>query len=281
MIPAAIILGCGAAISWSAALGYIKAKSAEYAITDGSDKDAKMTHVFGVFMAFLSASLLIGNVATSLIFQSISREGNFSSTNSTLETAFSSTNSTVETADRGRLDAVGSINPIINLHCGMHNCDYDAQSQNGTTEDGEQMIINSPVPLILFGVFAFLQFAAALILLVALAEPTEISDDKETKRDSTTSMAVEDVVRNPVGMQMIRNELMATARLNIFNSVARLLIPMALDIGIVEGFVMGQLTRDWMTCYLGKRIIHNGQYCNWPSSMVGVSVCVCVCVFIY
>lgn len=242
MIPTAIILGCGAAIAWSAVLGYIRAKSAEYALIDGSDKDTKTTHVFGVFMTFISTSLLIGNVTSSMIFQSISTEmgGNLSLTNIS-----------AETTGRKRWNVTENPEPIRNFHCGIHNCDHDAQNQTETAEDIEQTIINSPVVYILFGVFASLQTAAALIQFFVL---TELSNSKQTKKDSITPMITDDQAVKQVSTKpVVSKQMMATIKLNISNNIARLLIPIALDIGIVEGFVMGQLTRDWMTCYMGKK----------------------------
>lgn len=233
MIPSAIILGCGAAIFWVALRNYVRAISSEYSSIHNAETEATTTHFFGIVMAFLSASLLVGNSISSAVLQSV--------TTNKVDAASVMDDSNVTIA---RMPISGSRK---SLGCGIRACGHGYEA---TARDTQAGISDSAKLYILFGTFDALQMLAALILWCVLTDARncdhyiELEDDKSIKDTGSAGESA--------NTQSIAAKILSTARLNIFDATGRLLIPIAFSKGIIEGFVMGQLTRDWMTCYQGK-----------------------------
>lgn len=67
MIPAAVLLGVGAALLWSALRVYISKIARWYAEARDEDVGQTTSSFFGIFFTIFSLSLVIGNVITSVL----------------------------------------------------------------------------------------------------------------------------------------------------------------------------------------------------------------------
>lgn len=212
--------------------------SVAYSSITGSDNGTTTTHFFGIFMAFLSASLLFGNAISSLMLRSISET---SADNSQPTNTTANTNSYT-----AGLTAESQITALVEIRCGIHNCDY-AEAQTAAVPT-ENVRVNTLVINILFGIFALMQVLGALIVIMLVKD---MEEEKCASVDTALTGGA-NAVETKSKIQIISKRIAATAKLNFFDSGARLLIPITLGIGTLEGFVMGQLTRDWITCYMGE-----------------------------
>lgn len=225
--------------------------SVQYSSIDKVDKDTITTHFFGVFLAFMSASLLLGNLISSAVFQSITLPTHEVSSKTNIS------NLTTEQARTAR--DVNFTETSLDISCGTHNCEHPSSIESAHAS--EAVLIDSPALYILFGVFAASQILGALVQYFVLTDLQ--SDDRQEKQSGNcddTEMIPAGDAREHSKIQLIMRRILATSKINIFDKVGRLMIPLTFSVGLTEGFVMGQLTRDWMTCYNGNRFTYRMQF---------------------
>ena len=232
MIPASVLLGIGNNGFWTIGRVYISDLGEQYAKLTGADKDKIIARIFGVYYACISVSVLLGNCVSSAVMNSFA--------SSTKETGVWN-------------NSRNEMNDII-LSCGVHNCDCNNKTLNLNSQYNDlidrRSQVDKAVLIALFTGFAFAQVVAAIIMKSCVVDE---KPEHEPLISKHTSHGEECKTQNAEStIHRIRRNMIATAKLHADSLNAKLLIPLAIHGGLLKGFIMSQITRDWITCYYGK-----------------------------
>lgn len=253
MISASIVLGCSGAVIWAAGRVYVSDLATAYARLKGVNKDKTTAHFFGIFLAFVSSSLLVLTGVSSLVLQAaMTHPVEAASDNET------TTNVTKRLADS---------------HCGIHNCEYELNVEENNSNNATTPALTYDLSAMysLFGVFAGTQVLAALFLFFGLTNitkdqnvETKMSDNKKkpeeipmTSQDQDGSgehLSAEVRQSSQRASERIRTHVISTGKFIVFNHAGQAMIPMTMHCGILQAFSFGQFTKYWVACYLGKYI---------------------------
>ena len=247
LIPAAVLVGCGANVIWTATRVYVTDLATQHAAQTDDDRDKVTSKFIGLFFGSVAAALLAGNGASSLLMQYFSH--------------YNITNNSEDSVTRGN-----AINTELkkSLHlCGIHNCDslkneFYHLSNHRQQEDVNWHVDKTTLYCTLGG-FTIIQLIAAVIMYNI---KTDEYDARMHTKDGSTIPLIHSGENNtcnqesyqatePVSLRIRRNAV-AAATLYLVHPIAVLLVPYAIHVGMLQGFVMSQVTRDWITCDLGN-----------------------------
>ena len=192
--------------------------------------------------------ILVGNIASSIVLHA------FSTHAQTMDSVGSSASRNVT--------SVTSKNMSVYL-CGIRNCDCSKRQScdllyNQYREDLAQSVDKLAL-YTLTGAFVTMEFIAAIIMWCSVVESTKpttesmddarqslIGPDQQNSSSNANSVEAESTTK-----EFIRNAV-AVAKFYVVQPAAILLAPLALNNGLVLGLVLAQVTRDWISCTVGK-----------------------------
>ena len=153
--------------------------------------------------------------------------------------------------------------------CGIYNCNgrkYESCDSSGYRyQDGVNGYMDKTTLYVLLGGFAMAQFIAALIMCCIEIEESNPSSENINnstihliQRGESNASENEGYEISATVFQRAKKNVAAVLKFYIDQPIAVLLAPYTIHLGILEGFVMSQVTRDWITCNLGVCVFEYG-----------------------
>ncbi|WAQ97261.1 UN93A-like protein [Mya arenaria] len=213
MIPASIVLGCGAASLWAAKCTYLTQLGAWYSVLDGSPKQGTISNFFGIFFMFFQSSQIWGNLISSAVFSQAAPDNS-------------------------------SVSEDVLATCGANYCPTDYRNNTNldrpNTTKNKKNTFQSTGSTGTCNVLLKVYTVCGIYLgcgILALAIVAVLLDNISVRTD---------VSRAPV-----RHQLSAIARHFLSSRYQQLLIPLTVYSGVEQAFMAGDFTRSYISCVLG------------------------------
>ncbi|XP_056422994.1 protein unc-93 homolog A-like [Hyla sarda] len=215
LIPASVMLGLGASPFWTAKCTYLTVSARQHALKSGQKDMHVINQYFGIFFFIFQSSRIWGNLISSLVLNLAQPKD---------ETIWNNT-------DCGASEAL-----ILSGNWSQSAGNYSEQSGNWSHTSSTSSRPSNVLVYIILGVYVACGLLA-LLLISTLLDPIDLTEN--TNADCHVNFW---------------EPFLATTK-HLQDKRQCLLIPLTIYSGIVQGFILSDYTKSYVTCSLGMQYV--------------------------